>query len=55
MYKNSYGKVNNYIENTVHNFSFHQFSDDKLTVVSYGLDHHISNKFNHSRIHIELE
>ena len=48
-------KVNNYIKSTVHNFSSYQLSDNELTALSYGLDHHIPNKLNRNRIHTEFE
>ena len=48
-------KFNNDIKSTVHNFSLFQFSDDELTALSYGLDHHIPNKLNCNRIHTESE
>ena len=48
-------KVNNYIKSTVHNFSSYQLSDDELTALSRGLDHHIPNKLNRNRIHTEFE
>ena len=48
-------KFNNDIKSTVHSFSLFQFSDDELTALSYGLDHHIPNKLNCNRIHTESE
>ena len=48
-------EVNNYIKNTSHNFSSYQFSEDELTVLSYGLEHHIPNKLNGNRIHVKVE
>ena len=48
-------KFNNYIKSNVHNFSSYQLSDDELTALSYGLDHHIPNKLNSNRIHTEFE
>ena len=47
-------KVHNYIKSTVHNFSSYQLSDDELTALSHGLDHHIPNKLNRNRIHTSL-
>ena len=47
--------VDNYIKSTVHNFSLYQLSDDELTALSYGLDHHIPNKLNRNRMHTEFE
>lgn len=44
-----------YIENTVHSFSSYQLSHDKLTALSYGLDHRIPSKTNCNRIYVEFE
>ena len=48
-------KVNNCIKSIVNNFPSYQLSDDELTALSYGLDHHIPNKLNRNRIHTEFE
>ena len=44
-----------YIKNTVHNFSSCQLTTEEYTALSYGLDHHISCKFNNNRIHTDFE
>ena len=44
-----------YIKNTVHNFSSYQLTTEEYTPLSYGLDYHISCKFNNNRIHTEFE
>ena len=48
-------KNNSHIKSAVHNFSSYQLSDDQLTALSYGLDHHIPNKLNCNKIHTEFE
>ena len=55
MKQSSNEKINNYIKKNVHNFSSYQLSDDELTALSYGLDHHIPNKLNCNRIHTKFE
>ena len=55
MNQNSNEEFNNYIKSTDHNFSSYQFSDDELTVLSYGLEHHIPNKLNGNRVQVEIE
>ena len=55
MKQSSNEKINHYIKKNVHNFSSYQLSDDELTALSYGLDHHIPNKLNCNRIHTKFE
>ena len=55
MSQNCNTKINSHIKSTVHNFSLYQLSDDELTALSHGLDHHIPNKLNCNRIHTESE
>ena len=55
MNQNSNEEFNNYIKSTDHNFSSYQFPDDELTVLSYGLEHHIPNKLNGNRVQVEIE
>ena len=43
------------IKNTVQNFSSYQLTTEEFTALSYGLNHHISSKFNNNRIQNELE
>ena len=44
-----------YVKNTTHNFSSYQLSNNELTALLYGLDHHISSKVNGNRIYTEFE
>ena len=49
-------KVNTtYTKKNVHNSLSYQLSNDELTALSYGLDHHIPSKFNCNRIYTEFE
>ena len=44
-----------YVKNTTHNFSSYQLSNNELTALLYGLDHHIPSKVNGNRIYTEFE
>ena len=54
-HKSTFGITTTYVKNTVHNFSSYQLSNEELTALSYGLDHHIPSKVNRSRIYTEFE
>ena len=54
-HKSTFGITTTYVKNTVHNFSSYQLSNEELTALSYGLDHHIPSKVNRNRIYTEFE
>ena len=54
-HESTFGITTTYVKNTLHNFSSYQLSNDELTALSYGLDHHIPSKINRNRIYTEFE
>ena len=54
-HKSTFGITTTYVQNIVHNFSSYQLSNDELTALLYGLDHHIPFKVNGHKIYTEFQ
>ena len=52
--KSTFEITTTYVKNTVHNFSSYQLSNDELTALSYGSDHHVRSNFNRNRTYTEF-